>query len=351
MPGEVERVDRYAGMEPRTRAFLEQLQAAGGPPIYTLSPREARSVLRQVQAINVARPPADVEERTIPGGPTGPVTVRIVRPQGARGPLPAVVYCHGGGWVLGDRETHDRLVRQLAVGCQAAVVFVEYSPSPEARYPVPIEQAYTVAKWVSESGDSAGLDRSRLVLAGDSVGGNMVIALTLMAKQRGGPRIDLQVLFYPVTDSNFDTSTYQCFAEGFWLTREAMRWFWDSYLPDKTKRAELMASPLRCAVDQLHGLPPAVLFTAEFDVLRDEGEAYARKLSDAGVSVTSLRCLGTIHDFVMLNALADTPAPRAAIRQAILSIREAIGPRRGLEAASGRERAAQPREALTPAMH
>ncbi|XXF80887.1 alpha/beta hydrolase [Myxococcaceae bacterium GXIMD 01537] len=333
--------DRYAGLEPRTRAFLEELLAAGGPPIYTLSPLEARGVLRSLQEGDVAKLPADFEERLIPGGPTGQVPVRIVRPQGVTGPLPAVVYCHGGGWVLGDRETHDRLVRQLAVGCQAAIVFVEYTPSPEAQYPVAVEQSYAVAKWVSESGDQANLARSRLVIAGDSVGGNMVAAVTLLARQRKGPRIDLQVLFYPVTDGHLDTASYQAFADGFWLSREAMRWFWDCYQPDVGGRAAPTVSPLRAPVDQLRGLPPAIIFTAEFDVLRDEGEAYGRKLAEAGVGVTALRCLGTIHDFVMLDALADTPAPRAAVRQAILAIREALGPLRA-GAPAGAARAGPP---------
>jgi acetyl esterase len=245
------------------------------------------------------------------------VSIRIVRPKGVTGPLPAVLYFHGGGWILGDKETHDRLVRDLANGARAAVVFVNYTPSPEAHYPVAIEQAYAATTWVAEHGAGVNLDASRLVVAGESVGGNMVAAVTLLAKQRGGPKIHRQAMFYPVTDANFDTPSYQQFADGPWLTREAMKWYWNAYAPDSAVRSEPTASPLRASLEQLAGLPPALLLTDENDVLRDEGEAYAHKLMGAGVRVTATRYLGTIHDFMLLNPIAETPAPRAAIAQAV----------------------------------
>jgi acetyl esterase len=226
------------------------------------------------------------------------------------------MHFHGGGWILGDKDTHDRLTREIAVGANAAVVFVDYDRSPEARYPVAIEQAYAATKYVAEHGPELGLDPSRLALFGDSVGGNMVAAVTLLAKQRGGPHIDLQVLCYPVTDARFDTASYREFADGPWLTRRAMQWFWDAYLPDTSSRGLITASPLNASLDELAGLPEALVMVDENDVLRDEGEAYARKLSRAGIRVTTLRVNGTIHDFMLLNAIADTPAVRAAIRQA-----------------------------------
>jgi acetyl esterase len=310
-------------LELHTQQFVDGL--AGAPPIYTLSAADARSVLTRAQSAPVGKPSAQIEDVTFPVGPTGSVPVRIVRPAGAVGILPVVVYFHGGGWILGDRDTHDRLVREIAVGVKAAVVFVDYSRSPEARYPVAIEQAYAATCYVVDHGASLRIDHSRLAVAGDSVGGNMTAAVTLMAKQRRGPKIAFQVLFYPVTDADFDTVSYATFADGPWLTKRAMEWFWDAYLPDRGARKQPTATPLNASLDQLTGLPEALVIVDENDVLRDEGEAYARKLSNAGVRVTSNRYNGTIHDFVMLNALADTPAARGAIAQAVCALKTTIG--------------------------
>ena len=317
---------RVMELEPTTLAFLKGLEAQGGPPLYTLSPADARNVLVSVQrSSNVPKPPADSQDRTISGGPTGEISLRIVRPQGISGNLPAVMYFHGGGWILGDKETHDRLIREIANGAQATVVFVDYARSPEAKYPVALEQAYAATKWVAEQGASIGVDTSHLVVAGDSVGGNMVAAVTLLAKQRGGPKIDFQVLFYPVTDANLNTQSYQQYADGRdWLSRDEMKWFWDSYAPESVRK-EPTVSPLQASLDQLRGLPPALIITDENDVLRDEGEAYAHKLMAAGVPVTTTRYLGTIHDFVMLNPITQTPAPRAAIAQATEAIHKVFG--------------------------
>jgi len=310
-------------LEPHTEQFVDSL--AGAPPIYTLSPADARYVLAQAQSIPVGKPTAQIEDVTFPVGPTGSIPVRIVRPAGSTEVLPVVVYFHGGGWVLGDRETHDRLVREIAVGVQAAVVFVDYSRAPEARYPVAIEQAYAATRYVADNAAELRVDPLRLAVAGDSVGGNMVAAVTLMAKQRRGPKMAFQVLFYPVTDAGFDTPSYTRFADGPWLTKRAMEWFWDAYLPDPALRKEPTATPLNASLDQLAGLPEALIVVDENDVLRDEGEAYAHKLSNAGVRVTSVRYNGTIHDFVMLNVLADTPATRAAIAQAVGALKSALG--------------------------
>ncbi|MCX9192163.1 lipase [Carbonactinospora thermoautotrophica] len=311
-------------VEPRTQAWLDSLAAAGGPPLYELSPQDAREVLRGAQAsVPVELMPADIEDRMIAGGPTGEVSIRIVKPKNVTGVLPVIVHTHGGGWILGDKDTHDRLVRELANAAQAAVVFVNYTPAPEAHYPVQNEQAYTALEWVAANGAEFGSDPTRIALFGDSVGGNMAAALTLMAKERGGPRIAAQVLFYPVADADFDTGSYQQYAEGPWLTRAAMKWFWDAYLPEKERRAEPTASPLRASIDELRGLPPALVVT-DGDVLRDEGEAYASKLSQAGVPVTQVRYGGTIHDFALLNPITETPAPREAIRQAAEFLRRAL---------------------------
>jgi acetyl esterase len=308
-------------LTPGVQSFLDALATAGGPPIYQLSPADAREVLRAGQAVEVAKPAADIQDRTVPGGPHGEVSVRIVRPKGATGTLPALMYFHGGGWVLGDADTHDRLVRELAVGTQAAVVFVDYTPSPEAHYPTAIEQAYAATRWVAEQGPSAGLDASRLMVVGDSVGGNMVAAVTLLAKRRGGPELALQVMAYPVTDADFTTPSYRQFADGPWLTRQAMRWFWDAYAPDVSVRAEPTACPLRASLEELRGLPPALLLTAENDVLRDEGEAYAHRLMQAGVRITAVRYLGTIHDFLLLNPIAGTTPTRGALAQITDTVR------------------------------
>jgi acetyl esterase/lipase len=300
-------------LEPATRAFVENVNKQGGTPIYELSPKGARQVLSDLQAAEVTKLPADLEDLTIQAGPEGQVSIRIVRPKGSKENLPAVMYFHGGGWVLGGKDTHDRLVREIANGANAAVVFVNFTPSPEAKYPTPIEEAYAATKYIAEKGKDLNLDTSKLVLAGDSVGGNMVAAVLLLAKEWGGPNIAYQVLFYPVTDANFDTPSYQQFATGIWLTREAMKWFWNNYLPDKEARKQPTASPLQASIDQLKGQPPALIITDENDVLRDEGEAYAHKLIQAGVNVTAVRYLGTIHNFVMLNALAGTPATCSAV--------------------------------------
>ncbi|TML92839.1 MAG: alpha/beta hydrolase [Actinobacteria bacterium] len=312
-------------LEPAAQAFAD---ATATPPFLSdLPPSEGRAVVDEVQSGEIAKPDVDEQWITIAGGPTGEVKVRIVKPRGATGTLPVVLYIHGAGWVFGDAHTHDRLVRELAVGAGAAVVFPEYDRSPEARYPVAIEQNYAAAQWVVEDGAGKGLDPARFAVAGDSVGGNMAAALTLMAKDRSGPKLAAQVLFYPVTDANFDTPSYEQFAEGYYLRRDAMPWFWDQYTTDKAQRNEITASPLRATREQLAGLPPALVITAEADVLRDEGEAYANKLRDAGVPVTAVRYQGIIHDFVMLNALRETHAADAAIRQAIAFLSQTLAAR------------------------
>lgn len=313
-------------LEGQTVAFLQALDAQGGPPVYKLTPAEARNALLSAQTgADVIKEPAELEDRTISGGPTGAISLRVVRPHdsGSR-TLPAILYIHGGGWVLGDKETHDRLVRELANGAQATLVFVDYPRSPEAKYPVAIEQAYSTLVWMAENSEQLNIDPARIAIVGDSVGGNMAAAVTLLAKERQGPRLVYQVLFYPVTDAGMDTASYREFgAGGYWLTKASMQWFWDAYVPVDQRQAPTV-SPLRASIAQLRDLPPALIIVDENDVLRDEGEAYARKLQQADVPVTAMRALGTIHDFVMLNALSNTPATRGAIAQATALLRDAF---------------------------
>jgi acetyl esterase/lipase len=231
---------------------------------------------------------------------------------------------HGGGWVLGNADTHDRLVREFAFGTGAAVVFVEYDRSPEAHYPVAIEQGYATARWIMREGSAHQLDPDRIAVAGDSVGGGMTAALALMANERGDVRFVQQSMYYPVTDAAMDTGSFEQFAEGYFLTAKAMAWFWDAYLPDLDRRSEPFASPLRASDEQLAGLPPAFIIVDEADVLRDEGEAYAARLRAAGVAVTTVRYNGITHDFMMLNPLSSTHATRAAVAQAISILRDAL---------------------------
>jgi len=317
-------------------AAQELADATSQPPfLYELGPDGARKVLDDLQDVPVDKPEIGETWVTVPAE-VGDVRVRIVKPVGAevegeagspRPPrLPAVLYVHGGGWVLGDAGTHDRLVRELAVGAGVAVAFVEYDRSPEAKYPVALEQAYAAARWIVHDGATHGLDAARLAVAGDSVGGNLAAALTILAKRRGDLAFAHQSLYYPVTDAGQDTDSYREFAHGPYLTAKAMAWFWDAYLPEWDQRFAITASPLRATADDLAGLPPAFVLVDENDVLRDEGEAYARNLTAAGVPTVSVRFNGTIHDFLLLNPLRGTQATSAALDQAIHVLRRALHP-------------------------
>ncbi|WP_367220770.1 alpha/beta hydrolase [Streptomyces sp. 16-176A] len=306
-----------------TQSFLDQLAAQDGKPLFEQTPAQAREVLDKLQAGPVPELAADISEKTIKGGPTGEVSLRIVRPAGVKGTLPGLVFIHGGGWVLGNEKTHDRLVRQLANGARAAVVFVNYTPSPEARYPVAIEQAYTAAKWVAEHGAEIGIDGKRLAVAGDSVGGDMTAAVTMMAKQRGGPAFREQVLLYPVTDADFDSPSYRRFSENCWLTRANMKWFWDKYAPDAAVRNQPLASPDKATTEQLRGLPPALVVT-DSDVLLDGAKTYIGKLRAAGVNVQHLHYAQTVHDFMMLDALRDTWSAKDAVAKTTAALRQAL---------------------------
>ena len=316
-------------MAVRSRVVLEPsaqgvVDATSTPPfLYELEPAAARQVLEDLQAGPIDKLPIEEEWITVPAD-VGDVRVRIIRPVDAPEVLPVIVYMHGGGWILGNATTHDRLVRELAVGAGAALLFVEYPNAPEARYPVAIEQGYATARWIVREGEANGLDPERMAVAGESVGGCMTAALALMAHDRGDVRFVQHSMWYPVTDAAMDTGSYDQFAEGYFLTAKAMAWFWDAYLPDVDRRSEPYASPLRASDEQLTGLPPAFLLVDEADVLRDEGEAYAARLRAAGNDVTTVRYDGITHDFMMLNPLSGTHATRAAVALAISFLRDAL---------------------------
>ncbi len=303
--------------------FIKVLENSGGKPLYELTPKEARRVLRSVQSNPCCRPAANIEEITATLDNGKEMRLLIVRPENTNETLPVVFYIHGGGWVMGDELTHDRLIRQLAEEVPAAVVFPVYMPSPEAQYPQTTNDLFAALRYIAEYGAQYDLDTSRLAVAGDSVGGNMATVMALMAKENNfSPKIDFQLLFYPVTNADLDSESYQTFFDGPWLTKKAMEWFWEQYAPNKADRKEVYASPLKASVEQLTGLPPALVITAENDVLRDEGEAYARKLDEAGVPVGSVRMNGTIHDFLMLNDLADNVPTKAAFALAVVALQD-----------------------------
>jgi acetyl esterase/lipase len=310
-------------IESHTKNFLKALNSGDGKPMETMTPAEARAVLEGAQSMEVDLSGIDVTEKTISQDGMS-VKLYIVRPAGETGVLPVFMFFHGGGWVLGDFPTHKRFVRDMVVYSGAAAVFVEYTRSPEAKYPVAINEAYAATKWVAANGSEINVDSSRLAIAGNSVGGNMTAAVALMARDKKGPEIKLQVLLWPVTNAGFETLSYHLYATQRFLTRNMMIWFWDNYTTDPAQRNEIYASPLKADLSQLKGLPPALVQTAENDVLRDEGEAYARKMDEAGVPVTLVRIDGMIHDYGLLNPLATVPAVQSALRYAANEIRNAL---------------------------
>ncbi len=309
-------------LNPETSRFLKALEKQGTPPLHKMSIEEARAFLIDLQSRWTEPLPVDIEEVQVSNEKLGkPVSVNIVRPAGVREPLPVIFYFHGGGWILGGFETHRRFVSDLAAQSGMAVAFVNYASSPEVEYPLPLRQAFAAVAGISENPALYNLAPGRFAVAGDGVGGNMAAAVTLMARERRFPLLALQMLFYPVTDAGFRSSSYHDFADGPWLTRKAMKWFWNAYCPDRERRRDLCASPLQATVNELVNLPPALIITAENDVLRDEGEAYGARLMRAGVPVSSVRINGTIHDFLMLDALRDTPPVRAAMALACRTLR------------------------------
>ena len=309
-PAQNPKVDR------RVRAFLKALNSGGGKPIETLTPAEARKVLVDAQAsVRLTLPACDIEAKMIEQDGLK-VSLTIVRPAGSKTILPGFIFVHGGGWVLGDFPTHERFVRDVVAESGFTAVFVNYTPSPEAHYPTAINEIYAATKWVAEHGAEIKVDGKRLAIVGNSVGGNMTTAVALMANHKGGPELKCQIMLWPVTDANFETESYHEYADGYFLSRAMMMWFWDAYAPDRAQRREIYASPLQATTEQLKGLPPTLIQVAGNDVLREEGLAYARKLDAAGVDVTSVRYENLIHDYGLLNAISQVPAVRDALHQA-----------------------------------
>jgi acetyl esterase/lipase len=252
------------------------------------------------------------------------VKLYVMKPQNVTGTPGVLFFIHGGVWIVGNFQNHQRLLRDLVVGSGQLGVFVEYTPLPSAKFPTQLEESYAALKWIATHASEFGADGDRIAIAGNSVGGNMTAALTLMAKDRKGPKVAFQVLLIPATDASVDTASYHEFATGRFLSRSFMKYGWDLYAPDEQTRNNPYVSPLRASSEELRGLPPALVITAENDPLRDEGEAYGRKLMDAGVPVTTTRYNGMIHDFVLLNAIHELPETQSALRQSSDAIRGAL---------------------------
>ncbi|WP_276486035.1 alpha/beta hydrolase [Paraflavitalea pollutisoli] len=311
-------------IEVETKAFLKALNTSGGKPMETMQPGEARKVLEGAQtSVKVDLSGVEVSEKTITeDGLT--VKLFIVKPAGATGTLPAFMFFHGGGWVIGDFPTHQRFIRDLVVNSGAVAVHAEYTRSPEAKYPVAVNESFAATKWVAAHGAEIGVDGKRLAVVGNSAGGNIAAAVALKAKENKGPELKFQVLFWPVTNADFETGSYNQFEADRFLTKNMMKWFWDNYIPDQAQRKEIFASPLQATTEQLKGLPPTLVQTAENDVLRDEGEAYARKMNEAGVKVSLVRYQGMIHDYGLLNPLATVPEVQSALRYAASELKQAL---------------------------
>lgn len=310
-------------IDPKVRAFLAEINKDSSP-FWELPGPHVRAILTGLQAgYSVDLSGVTITEKTVSENGQS-VKLYILKPQQLTGAAPVVLFIHGGVWIAGNFENHKRLARDLAVGSGAAVVFVEYTPIPDAVFPTQVEQNYAAAKWVATHGAEVGLDGNRMVVAGNSVGGTMSAALALMAKDRGGPKIRLQILLIPATDTDFETQSYRDFATGRFLSRDFMKFGWHIYAPTEGVRKNPYAVPMRATTERLRGVSPALVITAENDPLRDEGEAYALKLKEAGVPVTAARYNGMIHDFVLLNGIRDVPGTQAALRQISNAIGDAL---------------------------
>jgi acetyl esterase/lipase len=308
-----------------TRAFLKALNTPAPPELEKLAPVEARKVLETAQAsVNVDYSGIEEREKTI-AADGFEIVLNVVRPKGVATKLPVFVFVHGGGWVLGDYPTHRRLVRDLVVESGYCAVFVNYTRTPDAVFPRQIDEIYAATKWVAEHGNEINVDGSNLAVVGNSVGGNMTAVTAIKAKESGGPKIKLQILMWPIVDADFDTESYKQFGRDRFLTTPLMQWMYDMYIADRGKRMDIHASPLGSSLEQLKGLPPALIQVAENDILRDGGEAYGRKLDEAGVEVSTIRYDGMIHDFGLLNGLANEPGTRSLFRHAAAELKARLG--------------------------
>jgi len=294
-------------LDPQAQAVIELVARSGRPAYHTLSPKDARHLFLETRPASTPTPPSIGSVRNVLAEtPQGAIPLRVYRPAGVpdHTPLPAYVYFHGGGWVIGDLETHDVLCRQLTAASGAGVVAVDYRLAPEHKFPAAADDAWVATRWVVDHAAELGLDGARLAVGGDSAGGNLAAVVALMARDDGGPAIRQQVLIYPVTDVMRETRSYADFADGYMLTRDSMRWFVAHYLRSKDDARDWRVSPLRAP--SLAGLPPALIVTAGFDPLRDEGEMYAGRLRDAGVMVDYVCYGGMVHGFAGMGKLIDT---------------------------------------------
>jgi acetyl esterase/lipase len=308
-------------LHPDYAALLKQLAEVPGPPLAELPTADARAMYRMMRPAAPELAVGNVVDRSI-AGPAGDIRLRIYTPAGS-GPFPLIVYFHGGGWVIGDLETADAVARQLCSGVGCVVVSVDYRLAPEHRYPAAVQDCYAATQWATTHLDELAVDAGRVAVAGESAGANLAAVVSLLARDRAGPAIHFQLLAYPVTDADFETASYHANADGYLLTRATMQWFWDQYCPDPAARVEPNAAPLKAA--DLAGLPPALIMTAEFDPLRDEGEAYAARLRDAGVAAESVRFDGLIHDFLAMSR--QLGAARPGLEKAVAALRDAFGDR------------------------
>ncbi len=311
-----ELITRSERLHPEVRALLEMMDAQGAPPLEGQDPVQARADRMEGMKMLGGQPVAigRVEDLSIPG-PGGDIPVRLYASEHG-GVRPAFVYFHGGGWVFGNIETHDAVCRLLAKESGAVVISVDYRLSPEAKFPAAVDDSYAATCWVAANAQHLGIDANRIAVGGDSAGGNLATVVAMRCRDAGGPALALQVLIYPVTDlSSFETASHRELAEGYFLTRAAMQWFTGHYLASTEQSSHPEASPLHAT--NLKGLPPAVVITAEFDPLRDEGEAYAKRLEQAGVPVTATRYPGMIHGFVSMHGVVSSG------RQAIQDVAKA----------------------------
>ena len=310
-------------LAPGVKEFLKIVNSGG--PVEALPKLAARQVLIDSQkAFNVDYSGIEESEKEVKAdGFT--LKLNVVRPEGVKGDLPVFIFIHGGGWILGDYPTHRRLVRDIVVESGCAAVFVNYTPSPEAHYPQAINEIFAATKWVAEHGKEIGVDGSNLAIVGNSVGGNMTCATSLMVKEQKGPKVKVQIMMWPVADASFSEKSYLKFGAERFLTTPLMKWMWDQYTTDLEARKEIHASLLKASIEQLKGLPPTLIQVAQNDILRDEGEAFGRKLELAGVTVTTVRYNGMIHDWGMLNGLAQEPATKSLIRHAASELKHYLG--------------------------
>lgn len=309
----------------KTEEFIDMIEERGGRPLYELTPEEAREFLVNLQKETHKEIEADIKDIQISDKEGGEISVRIVKPKDSNETLPAILYIHGGGWVIGDKDTFDMLIRTLAICTNSVIVFPEYSRSPEAKYPKAINEVYTTLEYISENAGELNINPDKIAIAGDSAGGNMAAVTAIKAVKNNGPKLVFEALFYPVTNIDMDTQSYNNFEDGPWLSKKAMEWFFKSYLDNvKEKKDDIYVSPLKAEIEDLKNLPPTLIITDENDVLRDEAEAYARKLDEAGVDVSSVRINGTHHDFFLLNALYETEPVKTAFELACSALKKAL---------------------------